>query len=228
VREHFPHPKDVARRIRQMATDTDARPEPFPVDGRVWWQCAKAPLGQEGRRALLVVPHPAETAFFFSHAFAWRPEQVTAMTLEDFLGPELRDTQGNRIAQEVFSFALVIAPTTLSEISSALLVRRLNAALRNGGNLTFEIWSGLEQENNDVPLAENRMVERLAEAGFAEASRVSRRHDGFFAEAAPAVSEGADSRRLVCFTARKASTLAFWRYLLELEGKPRYFGGRVG
>jgi glycosyltransferase involved in cell wall biosynthesis len=227
AREYFSHPKNIARRIRRMATEGHS-PVPLPVDGRVWWQCAKAPLGQSGRRALLVVPHPAETASFFAHAFAWRPEDVTAMTLEDFLAPELRDAEGNPILQGAFAFVLVIAPVTLPEGSSALLLRRLNAALRRGGNLTFEIWSGLEQENSDAPLAEARMAERLADAGFAEASRVSRRHDGFFAEAVPAVSEGADARRLVCFTARKASAVAFWRYMLELEGKPRYLGGRIG
>jgi hypothetical protein len=194
----------------------------------VWWQCGKAPLGQDGRRALLIVPHPSETASFFAHAFAWRPQQITAMTLEEFLAPELRDGAGKPIPQGAFAFALAIAPTTLPEIRAATLLRRLNAALRRGGNLTFEIWSSLEVEDNDAPLAERRMAERLSDAGFAEASRVYRRQDGFFPEAVPAISEGADSRRLVCFTARKASAMALWRFMNELEGKPSYFGGRIG
>jgi glycosyltransferase involved in cell wall biosynthesis len=227
LREVFPHPKIIASRIRETAGQPPS-PVQLPVDGRVWWQCAKAPLGQDGRRALLLVPHPSETAFFFANAFAWRPEDVTAITLVEFLAPELRDGEGNPILQGAFAFALVIAPTTLPEISAAALLRRLNAALRRGGNLTFEIWSSLELENNDSPLAEPRMVERLEDAGFAEASRVYRRQDGFFAEAVPAVSEGADSRRLVCFTARKASAMAFWRFMVELEGKPSCFGGRIG
>jgi hypothetical protein len=150
------------------------------------------------------------------------------MTLDEFLAPELRDADGTPILQGTFNFALVIAPTLLPEISAAALLRRLNAALHRGGNLTFEIWSDLGLENNDAPLAEPRMIERLTDAGFADVSRVSRRHDGFFADAVPAASEGADIRRLVCFTARKASAVAFWRFMLELEGKPRYLGGRIG
>ena len=227
ARELFPHPRIVAQRIRQLAEEVSPTAQ-LPVDGRVWWQCAKAPLGQDGRRALLVVPHPSETASFFARAFDWRAADITAMALEDFLAPRLRDHGGNPIPQGTFSFALVIAPTALPEISAAALLRRLNAALRRGGNLTFEIWSELDQENYDVPLAEPHIAERLADAGFAEAGRVSRRHDGFFAEAVPAVSEGADARRLVCFTARKASSVAFWRFMVELEGKPNHFGGRIG
>ncbi|HEX3663648.1 MAG TPA: glycosyltransferase [Rhizomicrobium sp.] len=225
--EHFPHTRIVAEHVRKMAREKSPD-TPLLVDGRVWWQCAKAPLGREGCRALLLVPNPAETAAFFIHAFGWRPQDVTAMTLEDFLKAELREQTGDPIGQAVFSFALVIAPATLAEISAATLLRRLNAALRRGGNLTLEIWSELDQENHDVALAEPRIPDRLADAGFAEASRVSRRHDGFFAEAVPAVSEGADSRRLVCFTARKASSMAFWRFMLELSGTPGQFGGRVG
>ena len=124
-------------------------------------------------------------ASFFAHAFAWRPEQITAMTLEEFLPPELRDGAGKPIPQNAFAFALAIAPTTLPEILAATLLRRLNAALRRGGNLTFEIWSSLELEDNDAPLAEPRMVERLSDAGFAEASRVYRRQDGFFPKRCP-------------------------------------------
>lgn len=227
AREHFPHPRIVAGRIRQMA-DAVSPTAQLPVDGRVWWQCAKAPLGQDGARALLLVPHPSETASFFAHAFAWHAADVTAMTIEDFLAPQLRDKDGDPILRGAFSFALVIAPAALPEISAAALLRRLNAALRRGGNLTFETWSSLDQENPDFSLAEPRMVGRLADAGFAEASRVSRRHDGFFAEAVPAVSEGTDARRLVCFTARKASSVAFWRFMIELEGKVGQFGGRIG
>lgn len=227
ARELFPHPRIIAQHIRNIADEVSPTAQ-LPVDGRVWWQCAKAPLGQEGRRALLLVPHPPETASFFARAFGWQAADISAMTLEEFLAPKLRDEKGSPIPQGAFSFALVIAPTALPEISAATLLRRLNAALRRGGNLTFEIWSDLDQENYNVALAEPRVAERLADAGFAEASRVSRRHDGFFAEAVPAVSEGADSRRLVCFTARKASSAAFWRFMVELEGKPNHFGGRIG
>ena len=227
ARETYPHPRIVAQRIRTMADET-SEPDSISIDGRVWWQCAKAPLGQKGRRAILLVPHPADTASFFARAFDWCPSSITAMTLESFLAPELRNGEGKSIPQGSFSFALAIAPTALSEISAAVLLRRLNAALCNGGNLTFEIWSGLEQENEDVPLAESRVGERLVDAGFADVSRVSRRRDGVFAEAVPALSRGADSRRLVCFTARKASATSFWRFMVELEGKPRHYGGRIG
>jgi hypothetical protein len=227
VHQYFPHPRIVAERIRRIAGTTSSN-APLPVDGRVWWQCAKAPLGESGRRALLVVPHPSDTAAFFAPAFGWRPADVTAMTLEDFLAPTVRDEASNPIPQGAFSFVLVMAPGTLDEISAATLLRRLNAALCRGGNLTFETWSDLEEVNDNVALAEPSLVERLVDAGFAEASRVSRRHDGFFAEAVPAVSEGADSRRVICFTARKASSMAFWRFMVDLHGKPAHFGGRLG
>ncbi|HTW31955.1 MAG TPA: glycosyltransferase [Candidatus Sulfotelmatobacter sp.] len=224
--EHFPHPKLVAERMRRTTEHTPSLPLRL-VDGRLWWRCAKAPLGQDRRRALVLAAHPAETAAFFADTFGWRRPDVTTMTHEDFLAPTLRNEAGDPLLQGAFTFALAIVPAGLTEISAATFLRRLNAALRRGGNLTLEIQYSFEQESDHMPLAESRLADRLMEAGFAEPCQISP-HDGFFAEAAPPVAEGAPSLRSACFTARKASAVAFWRFVVELEGKPQCFGGRIG
>jgi hypothetical protein len=221
IREYFPHPKVVASRIRRTGG------APQTVDGRFWWQGAKVPLGQPGRRALILAPHPERTAVFFAEAFAWHLGDLTAMTLDEFLAPQLRDEDGTPIPQDNFTFALVIASADLPEISAAALLQRLNAALRRGGNLTIEIWSAIERENGDAPFAETRMVDRLVDAGFADAWRVSSR-DVLLADLVSVMPNNAEALRFACFTARKASTLALWRFKVELQGKPNFYGGRIG
>jgi hypothetical protein len=221
IREYFPHPKVVASRIRRAG---DA---PQTVDGRFWWQGAKVPLGQPGGRALILAPSPQQTAAFFAKAFGWDLGDVTAITLDDFLAPQLRDENGTPIPQGNFTFALVIVPADLAEIRAAALLRRLNAALRRGGNLTIEIWSAIEHEDGDAPFAETRMVPRLIDAGFADAWRVSSR-DVLLADTVSCTPNDAYALRFACFTARKASTLALWRFMVELQGKPGHYGGRIG
>ncbi|HEY3638819.1 MAG TPA: glycosyltransferase [Rhizomicrobium sp.] len=225
VRENFPHPKVLADRIRNMSVGPQPTGSLRP-DGRLWWQCAKAPLGQSGRRALILAAHSRQTAEFFAGAFGWRSEDITAMTVEDFVGPTLRNAQGDPIPQGAFTFALVVTGVEMAEISAATLLRRLNAALRRGGNLTFELSCGLDHEYDESPLADSRMVDRLTEAGFAEAARVPRR-DGIFAEAVPVSPNESEARRYTCFTARKASSVSYWRFMIEFDGTPQHFGGRI-
>jgi glycosyltransferase involved in cell wall biosynthesis len=222
MRQHFPHPKIVARRLQQR--ETAGAPS---VDGRLWWQCAKAPLGQAGRRALVVAPRPHATAEFLARTFEWQASDVTAMNLDEFLAPTVRDRNGNALPLGAFAFALLIVPAVLPEIRAAGLMRRVNAALCRGGSISLEVWIELDAASDEAPLAENRIGERLTDAGFAAVSPASLR-DAFFVD--PVVSFEGSGRglRFACVSGRKASTFVLWRFAYDMEGSPLHYGGRIG
>ncbi|MGH6879050.1 MAG: glycosyltransferase, partial [Rhizomicrobium sp.] len=221
LKELFPHPKTVVRRLRQPQTaDTQY------VDGRLWWQCAKAPLGRAGQRALVLAPHPDATARFFARAFEWQLSEVTAMSLDEFLAPTLRDESGAPLPHGAFAFALVVVSADLPEIRAAALMRRLNAALYRGANITLEVWFELETASGNAPLAEDRIGERLSDAGFGAVSLASLR-DAFFADPISFADGSGRALRFACVSARKASTFALWRFRNELRGSPLHFGGRI-
>jgi glycosyltransferase involved in cell wall biosynthesis len=221
LRQNFPHTKTVARRLRQSHGEGTQ-----PPDGRIWWQCAKAPLGQAGQRALVLAARCGATAEFFARAFEWQLSDVTAMSLDEFLAPTLRDQSGKALPFGAFAFALVIVPANIPEIRAAALMRRLNAALHRGGSITLEVWFELDWASDEAALAEGRIGERLTDAGFASVAGASLR-DAFFVDAVASSDASTRSLRFACVSARKASTFVLWRFVNELEGKPLYLGGRI-
>ncbi|HEX4160543.1 MAG TPA: glycosyltransferase [Rhizomicrobium sp.] len=223
--QHFPHPKDVARSIRQAGPSISAATE--AADGRVWWRCGTAPLGQIGHRAIVISPRPAPTAKLLSTLFGWEPESITEMTPAGFLEPKLRDADGTALRMASFDFVLLVTPPGMPENRAAALIRRLNAALQMNGTLVVEIVTDLDREATDEPLAEGRLPQRLIDGGFSVV-RTAVPQEGIFSDLVVEALETPEELRRACVTARKASTFSLWRHTLELNGIPGYFGGRVG
>jgi hypothetical protein len=223
--QHFLHPKDVAQGMRRAGPSISAATE--EADGGVWWRCGTAPLGQTGRRALVLSPHPAPTAKLLSALFAWDPESITEMGPADFLDPKLRDADGIAIPMASFDFVLLITAPDIAENRAAGLMRRLNAAIRMNGALVVEIVTDLSRGRGDEPLAEGRLSQRLVDAGFSVVRTVAPQ-DGIFSDLVVESRETPGNHRHACIMARKVSTFSLWHHSLELNGIPGYFGGRVG
>jgi hypothetical protein len=114
----------------------------------------------------------------------------------------------------------------MPENRCALLMQRLNAALRLGGNAAIEVWHELNATSADAPLRETQLTERLRDAGFASI----RRHltsEGLFNQLLAPGTEEDVNLRFSCVTGRKASHMAVWRYNDHLSGFPTVVGART-
>ena len=195
------------------------------TEGRLWISSAAVPMGWSGHSALVVAQQPEPIADLLRDLFGWSAPPVTAMTLDQFLGTTVRGTDGKSLAAGQFEFALAIVNADMSENRSALLMQRLNAALRIGGNLTFEIYRNLDGKLPNRHLSEQGIVDRLRDAGFASIRRRSC-SDGLFMQLIVPERDEDSGLRFACATASKTSDVAVWRYSDRLEAFPSVTGGR--
>jgi hypothetical protein len=198
------------------------------VDGWLWWQAASVPLGAPEQAALVVSAQPNETAALLSLIFEWAPESITCVSVDKFLSPRIRRANDTAIPAGAFSFALGIVPADLEEIDAAVLLQRLNAALRIGASVALETWApDYAGARRDAALRETDLGLRLADAGFASIRSILPQ-SGFFVELALPSLNDETERRHTCLTARKISDYAVWRYLMQQDGLPARWGGRTG
>jgi glycosyltransferase involved in cell wall biosynthesis len=222
--QHFPNARETARRISALG-ETAAK-KAHAASGAIWWKSAAIPLGQEGRRALIVAEEPAPTAELLSNLFAWPMESITAMTQEEFLAAELRETSGENIPLHSFTLAVAVVGSALAEDSACLLLRRLNGALRKGGRLALEMVAAAQSSDRDAILSEANLHGRLVDAGFWNVRQLETQ-DGIFADLLmPGYDETAEYQ-FACFAARKASDYAVWRFANSVTGLPFRTGGRI-
>jgi hypothetical protein len=183
-------------------------------------------MGTSGRSALVIAREPEPTAALMCEVFEWPAPLVTAIPLEHFLGTKVRGTDGRPLPADQFEFVLALVAADMDENRSALLMRRLNMALRIGGSLTFEICEELDGNVPNKHLCESNVVDRLRDAGFASIRRHSSA-DGLFMQLIAPEKDGDAGPRCACATARKASNVAVWRYSDHLEAFPSVTGGRL-
>jgi len=225
LRQYLASAKFVVGKIRERAEQVGAiTPN---VDGQLWWRAGGVPLGAPKQTALVVSARPQAAAELLSFVFEWDSTAISTMTLREFLSDKLRNSDGAPIAAGGFAFALVVAPADLPEMDAALLMRRLNVALRVDASLIFETAAPEnEGPHPDAPLA--NIAQRLSDAGFASIRSVSSQ-DGFIPELTlPAWIDDDVSPRFACAMAHKASDYAVWRFVTQFDGLPMRWGGRTG
>ena len=225
---HFPHPVYAIRKLRQMGECGQASVQ--KSDGRIWWAVPAIPLGNDATRAALVVSaHCLDTSALLSEVFDWNPEAISAMTPEEFLDARVRGPDDVALAAEHYTFALIIVPEYLKEASAALLLRRLNSAMRIGGSVCVETWTEetIGDSSDDPLLGQSQLQRRLRDAGFGATRRWSPQ-DGLISELARGRSDRPDARRVTCVSARKASDYVVWRLADSPNGLPQRSGGRLG
>jgi glycosyltransferase involved in cell wall biosynthesis len=224
---HFPHPGTVARKLRQMGKR--GRVAMQATDGRAWWAVSGAPLGADSDHAALVVAAEGQrTAARLSDVFDWAPSSVTAMTPEEFLGACVPGPSGAPLPAGQFSFALIIVPAHMEEASAALLMRRLNAAMRRGGSILFETWATQAAADDTLAmLGRAQLRPRLHDAGFGSLREWSPQ-DGLITDFFADSSGELDAGQIACVSARKVSDYAVWRFADAPQGLPMRWGGRIG
>jgi glycosyltransferase involved in cell wall biosynthesis len=227
LRLHFPHPVAVARKLRQMGER--GRSAVRSVDGRTWWAVPSTPLGSDGVHAALVVsPDCKNTAALLSDVFEWSPGAVTAITPEEFLGSRILGPDGTSLAASRFAFALVVVPAHMEEAFAALLMRRLNAAVRRDAGVCLETWAPFTAgDDADALLGRMQLSRRLRDAGFGMVHEWSPQ-EGLVSALVTGSFEEHDTREYACVTARKVSDYAVWRFADTPEGLPLRCGGRIG
>jgi glycosyltransferase involved in cell wall biosynthesis len=223
-RQHFPGARELAHRLAVGAKSTE-RPLQ-DVDGELWWSRGCVPLGQADQRALVVSPRPVPTSRVLSKFFEWPHEAITCVDPGAFLSKEVRAPDGSPLQAETFTFALVVVPSNLPEVEAALLMRRVNAALRGGGSVALEVWDDSQTDERRAPLAEARLAQCLIDAGFTSARKIDH-HSGILADITVPDRDMPGGRRFSCVAARKASSFASWKYMHALRGAPMRYGGRV-
>ena len=226
VRLHFPHTVALARKLR--ALDERTRRTLERASGAMWWNTPGVPLGSDPDHQALVVSDDCEsTPALLCEMFQWRPDAVTAISLEAFLGEEVRRADGSPLAAAGYTLALVAIPAVMDEVSSAQLMRRINAALRLGGRLCMETRMEALADAAKALLGRGQLPARLKDAGFSEI-RIRSLQDGLIPEISTGQIRPADSRQSAYATARKASSYAVWRFTNAPDGLPKRWGGRVG
>ncbi|HTU32803.1 MAG TPA: glycosyltransferase [Candidatus Acidoferrum sp.] len=223
--QHFGGPIFVTQRFRELGRS--AIEAASASDGSLWWQVAAAPLADDTQRALVLAARPRETADFLTLLYGWNPSRVAAMSVEQFLAPSLRDAEGMPIPAGYFDFALIMVSSDLREFETALLLRRLNAALGGGAAVVLEIQSPADAARESIVLAGGNIRERLGDAGFGDVRTVSPR-EGLLGELLVPIGGSNSERRSVCVTARKRSDYVVWRYVTQHDGLPMRWGGRSG
>jgi hypothetical protein len=114
----------------------------------------------------------------------------------------------------------------MAESSAALLLKRLNTALRMGGCASVETSSPLISRENEPLLGNRELPLRLRDAGFG-AVRAWSPLDGLIAELIEPGIREAPASRTVLVSGRKVSNYAVWRYALPVNGMPLRSGGRL-
>jgi glycosyltransferase involved in cell wall biosynthesis len=225
VRHHFSAPGEIVRRLARHAADAPVAMN--AADGRIWMCAGAPPLGEPGRRALVVSPRPEQTAALLCSLFEWRHESITAMTPDAFLAPDVTGCDCKPLQAAEFAFALVVMAADLPENRASLLMRRLNLALCMGGSLALEVFSSLDTAMPDMPFGEVGLGQRLRDAGFGGVQALTSR-DGFMRELIAPDDEDPSGVRASCMSARKTSDVAVWRFTQSIEGLPACLGGRRG
>jgi hypothetical protein len=223
-RQHFPAARATARRLGSMASNAAVKAE--ASDGTLWWRASTTPLGQESRQALVISPRPHATAELLNLLFGWPLTAITAMTMEEFTEPRVRERTGRPLAAHSFAYALAVVSAELPEHIAALLIRRLNASLCYGGSLVLETWLDLDEEPGSAPLEGSRLPARVTEAGFGDVRPVSSQ-DIFLSDLVLPANRVASGRTCACVAARKISQFALWRFMDEVDGLPMRLGGRI-
>ncbi|HEY5049176.1 MAG TPA: glycosyltransferase [Rhizomicrobium sp.] len=222
---HFPHPVTIARKLHypgEGASDLARK-----SGGRMWWAVSGAPLGVDADHEALVVSVEGDgTAEMLSRLFDWRPQAITAMTVEEFLGARVHGHDDLPLRAGRFAFALILVSAQMEEPTAALLLRRLNVSLRLGGSVCLETWASRADEISTALLGRIQLRQRLRDAGFGSL-RQSSPQDGLITELAGGQSNAGDARQFACVAARKISNYAVWRFADTPEGVPQRWGGRT-
>lgn len=198
------------------------------ADSCLWWRAGAVPLGAANEGALVLADHSLESADLLSRVFNWEKAAISTMSVAEFLAPRLRAADGSSISAGSFAFALVISSGRLDEREAALLLRRLNVALKRRAALILEFRSNDNQSTRPDPVfGEDEIAQRLTDAGFDGVHFISPQ-DGILAELILPRAETANARRTTCVTARKASDYFIWRFVTQAEGVPMRWGGRTG
>jgi hypothetical protein len=182
-------------------------------------------MGEPGRSALVIAENAEPLTGLISSVFDWPAETIFAMQPEGFLGDTVCGRNGRPLQRGEFDLAVVAVAAEMPENKCALLMQRLNAALRLGGSAAIEVWHELAATPADAPLSETRLPQRLRDAGFASIRRHSASEGLFNQLLAPGTEEDVNLR-FSCVTGRKASDMAVWRYNDQLNGFPALTGGR--
>ncbi len=226
LREFFLHPLTVGQKLRQMGERGQAVTQ--GSDGRLWWTIPGTPLGHDDGYAALVVSGkgPGTTALL-SELYSWKPETIVAMTPEEFLDARVRGSDDTPLRAGRFTFALVVVPALMEETAAALLMRRLNAAMRRGGSVCLESWTpDATDDHSNAPLGRKRLAQRLYDAGFGPV-REWTPQEGLIAALVTGPPDEGDTRQFACVTARKVSDYAVWRFVDARGGLPLRWGGRM-
>jgi hypothetical protein len=221
---YFPSPGLTARRLRSLGSDASDRLRNSAI--RLWISSPAVPMGDYGRSALVVAEKAEPLTALLSTVFDWPQETIFATCPEDFLGDAVCGHDGTPLRQGEFDLVLVGVPAEMPENRCALLMRRLNAALRLGGSATLEVWYGLDTTPAHAPLCETQLAERLRDAGFDTIHRHSA-SDGLFNQLLAPGAEEDVNLRFACVTGRKASHMAVWRFNDRLNSFPSVTGGNT-
>ena len=220
-RPYFPSPGHTARRLGSLGCDGS-----FEAGAAELWITSSAvPMGGFGRSALVVSDRPEWLASQLCSVFDWARESVTTIALDEFLGERVCGPDGQSVQSGVFDLVLVKLSAELPENRCALLMRRINAALRLDGSVTIEVWQELDSKVVDPPLGEARLPDRLRDAGFSYV-RASTSSETIITELLAPDHKRDVHVRFGCATALKASEMAVWRYHDRLTGFPAVTRGR--
>lgn len=225
VRACFPAPRVLAANLRQ--TGPEAKKLLERSAARICWTVPAIPMGQEPDDAALVIStEPAAATALLASVFDWKPDSVRSVSLADFLGPSPQDRAGDPLLKNFFSAVLAIVPSDLDETSAALLMRRLNAAMRRGGSICMELFADAGDEVVPLaPLTKENLEQRLRDSGFSSV------HDwqpqeGYILDLVSGPVETPANRISCCMSACKASDFAVWRYSGDADGTPMRWGSR--
>jgi glycosyltransferase involved in cell wall biosynthesis len=224
-RVHFAHPVTVARKLRGL---TARRQTARGSHGRTWWAAPGVPLGNHtGEAALIVSASAASETDILTGVFDWKPEVITAVSLEQFLGETLRGPDKVPLPAEHFAFALFVVPADIDEASAALLLKRLNTSMRIAGVVCLETSAEpSEKDDSDLLLGQFQLEQRLRDAGFgAICARLPQ--DSLVPELVAGEPFDRPVQRTTCVTARKVSNYSVWRFVDKLDGLPHRLGGRI-
>lgn len=223
ARHYFPSAGLTARRVRSSGVDTAESLRACPA--RQWIASSAVAMGGCGGSALVVSEQPDLLRVLLCDLFDWARESVTTMTLKDFLGERIRGADGQPVQSGIFDVALVTVPANMPENKCALLMRRINAALRTGGSATIETWHDVVGKEAEPPLCGTKLADRLRDAGFDSI----RRHftsEGLFMKLLTSDAKEDTNLQSACAIGRKVSQMAVWRFDDRLTGFPSFIGGR--
>src|SRR5215469_13156717 len=204
-RHYFPSSGLTAQRMRSFGPGTAETLRACPA--RLWVASSAVPMGGLERSALVVSERPDLLAELLCEIFDWSRQSVTTITLERLLGERVCGPDGRSVQSGIFDLALVALSAEMPENACALLMRRINAALRLGGTATIEVWEELDGKVQDPPLCEMQLPGRLRDAGFAFI-RSNSSSDGIITDLVAPDRKREMDLRFACATGHKASEMA--------------------